>query len=57
MTEVQATLLLMQHQATFVRSSSGVEWWRLPNGEWLGKRKLQGGFVEIRKFPATACGC
>lgn len=57
MTPAQAAILLVQLGATHVRTVNGTEWWRLPTGEWLGKRTLPNGAVEVRRFPANACGC
>lgn len=57
MTPQQAAQLLQQHGAAFVTTKDGVEWWRLPDQTWLGKRALQNGLVEVRKFTANACGC
>lgn len=50
-------MVLAQYGATFVRTADGVEWWRLPSKEWVGKRMLPNGMVQLNKFPANACGC
>jgi len=57
MNEMQANLYLTSSGARFVTTKQGVDWWKLPNGEWLGKRTLPTGLVEVRHFPANACGC
>ncbi|MDE2022251.1 MAG: hypothetical protein KGI71_05075 [Patescibacteria group bacterium] len=56
MTQGQAALLLAQHRATFVKTQNGVEWWRMPDGAWMGKRVLPNGDVEVRHFP-QGCNC
>jgi len=50
-------MLLAQHGARYVTTKNGVDWWRLPSGEWLGKRALGNGYFEVRRFGANACGC
>lgn len=57
MTEAQVSMFFAQAQARYVTSKDGVEWWRLPSGEWLGKRALGNGYFDVRRFPANACGC
>jgi len=57
MTEAQANMLLVQHRAHYVTTKNSVEWWRLPSGEWLGKRALGNGYYEVRRFSAGSCGC
>ena len=54
--EVQAQLWLVGQRATFVKVDAGVEWWRLPNGGWVGKRKV-GNQYELRTFAPGSCNC
>lgn len=57
MTEAQVSVLLARLGASYVTTKNGVEWWRLPSGEWLGKRRLANGAFEVRRFPPNSCGC
>ena len=57
MNEAQVSQLLVAYSATYVKTQGGVQWWRLPSGEWVGKRALPGGLYEVRRFPANACNC
>jgi hypothetical protein len=56
-TQQQAATYLQSVQATFVSASNGVEWWRLPNGGFVGKRALTNGLFELRSFGAGSCNC
>jgi hypothetical protein len=56
-TPAQFHQLVVSWGATYKTTRDGVEWWRLPNGEWLGKRQLPNGLLDVRRFPANACGC
>lgn len=57
MTPLQFNQLVVQTGATYRTTKNGVEWWRLPNGEWLGKQVQANGTIVVRRFPANACGC
>lgn len=56
MTEAQASQVLLQHRATFVTTKDGLEWWRLPSGDWLAVKK-SGGQAVVRQVPKSACNC
>lgn len=55
--ELQTQQVLAQYGATYVRTANGVQWWKLPSGEWVGKREVSPGLFQMNKFPANACGC
>ena len=57
MTEAQVSQLLVQYSARYVTTRDGVQWWKLPDGSAIGKRALGNGLFELRRFPASACGC
>ncbi len=57
LTEAQATQLFMSHGAVFSTTKNGVEWWKMPNGGWMGKRALGNGTFEVRHFPPGSCNC
>lgn len=57
MTPLQFHQLIVRMQATYHSTKGEVEWWRLPNGEWLGKRVKPDGTVEVRRFQANSCNC
>jgi hypothetical protein len=57
MNEAQVSMLLAANRATYVKTQGDVQWWKLPSGEWVGKRALPGGLFEVRRFSANACGC
>jgi len=53
----QAQQYLQQVQAKYVTVKSGVQWWKLPDGSWIGVRTVSPGWVELRRAAAGACGC
>lgn len=55
MNELQANNWLSAAKATFVKAVGDVQWYRLPDGSWVGKRKYPTGVVELRQ--AASCGC
>lgn len=57
MTEGQASYTLVQLQATYVTTKGGVQWWRLPTGEWVTKKRLGWDAYELRRLPAASCNC
>lgn len=57
MTEQQALQLCAQYGAVFRAMKSNIDWWKLPDGTFLGVKKLGGGIAEVRRVSAEACGC
>ena len=57
MTEAQASQLTVAYGAEFRAQKDGVAWWKLPDGTFLGVKKLGGGMAEVRRVSADACGC
>jgi len=57
MTEMQALVLVQQNKAVFIAKKDGIEWWRLPDRNWLAVRKDGRGSADVRQVPASACGC
>ncbi len=56
-TTQQVQAYMQQTGATLVTRKDGVEWWKLPDGWWLGVRKFNNGMSEVRKLPPGSCGC
>ncbi|TAL42426.1 MAG: hypothetical protein EPN91_08585 [Salinibacterium sp.] len=57
MTEAQASQLCTTYGAEFRATKGNVDWWRLPDGTFLGVKKLGNGLAEVRRVSAEACGC
>ena len=57
MTEGQASYTLIQLQAQFHSARGNVQWWKLPTGEWISKRRLGVDQYELRRHPAGSCNC
>lgn len=53
-TKAQTDVWLAQQSATYVQTRDGVEWWRLPNKNWVSRRVFANGTAELRN---VACGC
>jgi hypothetical protein len=53
-TKAQSDAWLVQRGASYVTTKDGVEWWRLPNRNWVSRKSLASGYVEMREAP---CGC
>lgn len=56
MTLEQARVAAMMHGAALHSTKAGVEWWRLPNGDWLALLPEQGQYT-VRAVTKEACGC
>ncbi len=56
LTKQQSDAQLIQWGAAFVTNRDGIEWWRLPSGQWIARRETN-GMYELRSFPASACNC
>lgn len=57
MTEAQAQQLCTSYGATFTAQKGDVAWWKLPDGTFLGVKRLGNGLCEVRRVSAEACGC
>lgn len=57
MTDAQAAQLCVSYGAVFRATKEGVAWWKLPDGTFLGVKKLGNGLAEVRRVSADACGC
>ena len=57
MTKADAEQLCSAYGATFVKRAGAIDWWKLPDGTFLGVKNLDNGLVEVRRVSADACGC
>lgn len=56
MTKEQVQMRLAQLGASYFTTKGAVEWWRLPNGKWVGVRQLPNGLYDARQFDSS-CNC
>lgn len=57
MTEQQALQLCSQYGGVFRATKDNIDWWKLPDGTFLGVKKFGNGMCEVRRVSAESCGC